>query len=240
MSEFVKVWIEGVALPQDDMVKSLNKSAFIQEYLDVSCETYPSKCKDYLVSDISDKAKVKILSKDTYEVKLEDFSNNIEVRQAIAQKMTIIPSEFKNAYESLLKDKSYKTIEVALYNLWVSFPADRAKYLQQTNAIDGFSDFNVKLLWLALHLNTLEYQPDQKQMVFEELVNYTYPKYNFELRMNAFNYLKLIKGFDVVSIKNLIEATTHHNWRFQQFAKRMIEELEGESKYKMIIDDLRN
>lgn len=226
MSEFVKIWIEDSVLPQDDMVKSLNKSAFIREFLDVSCQTYPSKCEDYLVSDISDRAKIKILSQEGYDVKLEDFNNGIKVRQAIAQKLTTIPLKFRSAYESLLKDKSYLTIETALYNLWVNFPMDRAKYLQQTSSIYGFSDYNVKLLWLVLHLNTIEYQPDKKQAVFEELRTYTDPKYSFEVRMNAFNYLKLINGFDDISIKNLMQAKKHHNWRFQQFAKRLHEELE--------------
>lgn len=240
LSEFVSIWIEDVALPQDDMVKSLNKSTFIREYLDVSCDIYPSKCKDYLVSDISEKAKVKILSQDNYEVKLEDFNNHLEVRQAIAQKMTAIPLEFKNSYESFLMDKSYKTIEVALYNLWVNFPADRAKYLYQTKDVYGFSDYNVKLLWLALHLNTIEYQPDKKQEILESLRSYTGSRYSFELRMNAFKYLKLIKGFDVAAISNLIDATRHHNWRFQQFAKRLIEELEEDQNYKEIILKVKN
>lgn len=226
LSEFVKIWIEDSVLPQDDMVKSLNKSAFIREFLDVSCQTYPSKCGDYLVSDISDRAKIKILLQEGYDVKLEDFNNGIKVRQAIAQKLTTIPLEFRSAYESLLKDKSYLTIETALYNLWVNFPMDRAKYLQQTSSIYGFSDYNVKLLWLVLHLNTIEYQPDKKQAVFEELRTYTDTKYSFEVRMNAFNYLKLINGFDDISIKNLMQAKKHHNWRFQQFAKRLHEELE--------------
>lgn len=226
LSEFVKIWIEDSVLPQDDMVKSLNKSAFIREFLDVSCQTYPSKCGDYLVSDISDRAKIKILLQEGYDVKLEDFNNGIKVRQAIAQKLTTIPLEFRSAYESLLKDKSYLTIETALYNLWVNFPMDRAKYLRQTSSIYGFSDYNVKLLWLVLHLNTIEYQPDKKQAVFEELRTYTDPKYSFEVRMNAFNYLKLINGFDDISIKNLMQAKKHHNWRFQQFAKRLHEELE--------------
>lgn len=239
LSEFVKTWIEDAVLPQDDMVKSLNKSEFIREFLDVSCETYPSKCKDYLVSDISDRAKVKILSRDGYEVKLEDFNNGLKVRQAIAQKLTTIPLEYKPAYESLLKDDSYLTKEVALYNLWVNFPVDRAKYLQQTSTIYGFSDYNLKLLWLVLHLNTIEYQPDRKQAVFEELRSYTDPKYSFDRRMNAFKYLKLINGFDEVSIKNLINGETHHNWRFQQFAKQLVKELEGVEAYKQIIDDIR-
>lgn len=227
VSDFVKIWLEAAALPQDDMVKSLNKSEFIREFLDVSCETYPQKCKDYLVSDISDKAKVKILSRDNYEVTSEDFNNSLEVRQAIAHKMTTIPKAFKSAYESLLKDKSYKTIEIALYNLWVNFPLDRAKYLQQTSSIYGLNDYNVKLLWLVLHLNTIEYQPDRKQEIFEELRAYTDPKYRFDVRMNAFNYLKLINGFDDISIKNLTQAEKHHNWRFQQFAKKLSKALEG-------------
>jgi aminopeptidase N len=235
LTEFVKVWLEEVLLPQDTMVKSLNKSDFIQEYMDVSCETYPSKCKDYLVSDISDKAKVKILSQDTYAVKLEDFNNSIEVRQAIAQKLTSVPQEFKRTYETLLKDASYKTVETALYNLWVNFPEDGAKYLQQTKTIYGFSDYNVKLLWLALHLNTIEYQTDHKPAVLEELRGYTDSKFGFELRMNAFNYLKLINGFNELSLRNLIQAMTHHNWRFQQFAKQLLQEVEKSEEYREIL-----
>lgn len=238
LSQFVKVWLEDPVLPQDVMVQSLKKSAFIQEYMDVSCETYPSKCRDYLVSDISDKAKIKILSQPSYKVDLEDFNNNLEVRQAIAQKMATIPTAFKKMYETLLNDASYVTIESALYNLWVNFPSDRAKYLHQTRDIYGFSDYNVKLLWLALHLNTVEYQPDKKQEVFEELRSYTGPKFSFDLRMNAFNYLKLINGFDKISLSNLVQAKTHHNWRFQQFAKDLLLEFQDVEAYKQLLVEL--
>ncbi|RXJ45636.1 M1 family metallopeptidase [Gelidibacter gilvus] len=238
LSEFVKIWLEDRVLPQDVMVQSLKKSAFIQEYMDVCCETYPSKCGDYLVSDISDKAKIKILSQPSYEVELEDFNNNFEVRQAIAQKMAAIPVEFKKMYETLLNDASYVTIESALYNLWVNFPSDRAKYLHQTKDIYGFNDYNVKLLWLALHLNTIEYQSDKKQEIFEELRSYTDPRFSFDLRMNAFNYLKLINGFDKISLANLIQATTHHNWRFQKFAKELLLELQNIEAYQQVLDEL--
>src|SRR5690606_25317471 len=222
LSEFVRMWLEDIVLPQDAMVQSLKKSKFIQEYMDVSCETYPSKCNDYLVSDISDKAKIKILSQPNYKIELEDFNNSLEVRQGIAQNMATIPPEFKKPYETFLNDASYVTIESALYNLWVNFPSERAKYLHQTKDIYGFNDYNVKLLWLALHLNTIEYQPDKKQDILEELRNYTDPRYSFDLRMNAFNYLKLINGFDKISLSNLIESRAHHNWRFQKFAKEML------------------
>lgn len=236
LSEFVKIWLENVELPQDAIVKSLKKSEFIQEYLEVDCEAHPLKCKDYLVSDISDKAKIKILSQKSYSIKKEDFNNSLEVRQAIAQNLIEIPLELKKSYESLLNDSSYTTIESALYNLWVNFPEDRSKYLQQTKDLVGFSDYNVRLLWLVLHLNTIEYQPDKKQAVYDELKDYTSPKYGFEIRMNAFNYLKLINGFDEFSIKNLIDASHHHNWRFQQFAKKLLEELSENENYQLIIN----
>ncbi len=237
LTEFVNTWLETAELPQDAMMRSLKKSVFIQEYMEVDCETYPSKCTDYLVSDISDKAKVKIVSQESYTIKKEDFNNSRDVRQAIAQNLVEIPVELKTSYESLLNDKSYVTIESALYNLWVNFPEERAKYLQQTKDIIGFGDYNVRLLWLALNLNTPEYQPEKKQATFEELENYTDPKYGFELRMNAFNYLKLINGFDELSIKNLRDATNHHNWRFQQFAKGLLAELKQVEKYKDLLKE---
>lgn len=239
LTAFVATWLETAKLPQDAMVKSLEASAFIREFLEESCENYPDKCEEYLVSDISDKAKIKILEHDGYDLKLEDFNNGLEVRQAIAAKLTSIPLEFKEAYESFLNDASYVTVELALYNLWVNFPTYRAQYLQQTNAVYGFHNYNVRMLWLVLHLNTIEYQPDRKQAVFEELRSYSGPEHGFDRRINAFKYLKLINGFDEVSIANLIQAETHHNWRFKQFARQLIEELEGMDAYKYIIDDLR-
>lgn len=235
LSEFVEIWLEAIELPQDAIVQSLKHSNFIQEYLDVSCEAYPSKCQDYLLSDISDKAKVKIVSQESYTIKSEDFNNSWEVRQAIAQNLPEIPLELKKDYETLLNDKSYVTIELALYNLWLNFPEDRVKYLQQTKAVVGFSDYNVRLLWLALNLNTMEYQPENKQAVFNEIKGYTSADYGFELRMNAFNFLKLINGFDEFSITNLMQATTHHNWRFQQFAKNLLGELKQNPSYEAII-----
>jgi len=238
LSEFVKTWLENVELPQDAMVKSLQKSQFIREYEMVDCDPYTSKCADYLSSDLSDKAKVKVVSQMPNHITNDDFMNSWEVRQAIAQNVTKIPLDLKKNYESLLKDTSYVTIESALYNLWVNFREDRVSYLNQTKAVFGFSDFNVRLLWLALNLNTIEYQSDKKEAIFEELKAYTDPKYSFELRMNAFNYIKLINGFDEISIGNLMDATNHHNWKFQQFAKKLLEELKINEDYRMIIDKL--
>jgi len=117
------------------------------------------------------------------------------------------------------------TIENALYNLWVNFPEDRAKYLNKTKDTYGFNDFNVRLLWLALNLNTLEYDSDKSDALFNELLSYTDPKHGFELRMNAFRYLELIKACNAECESNLEQAKTHHNWRMVNFAKDMLQRL---------------
>ncbi|MDG5491242.1 M1 family metallopeptidase [Psychroserpens sp. SPM9] len=239
LTEFVNEWLVSKALPEDAMVKSLKQSSFMQEYFMVDCEAYSSKCETYLSSYISDKAKVKVISQISDKIKADAFQNGLKVRQAIARYVDEIPVELKSDYETLLNDKSYNTIEAALYNLWVNFPQERVRYLQKTKDIKGFNDYNVRLLWLALHLNTLEFQPEKKQEVLQEVIGYSLPGQHFELRMNAFNYLKLLGGFEVKSIESLLEAQTHHNWRFSKYAKNLISELEQNATYKNIINKLK-
>jgi aminopeptidase N len=58
--------------------------------------------------------------------------------------------------------------------------------------------------------------------------------------MNAFNYLKLIDGFETESIKSLLEAKGHHNWRFSKFAKDVLRNLESKDEYKTLITQLKS
>ena len=222
LSDFVKLWIENKKFPYDNALESLKQSVFIQEYLMVDCEALNSRCDYYLESTISDQAKSKIISQVPDRITPDVFKNSIKVRQAIAENLTEIPLKLKKEYESLLKDKSYKTIEAALYNLWLNFPEERSKYLNQTKNIKGFNDYNVLLLWLVLNLNTLEYQTDKKQEAYDELVSYTNPQYNVEVRIQAFKYLKLLNLCNEECKANLEEASTHYNWRMSKFAKGML------------------
>ncbi|WP_460218590.1 M1 family metallopeptidase [Psychroserpens sp. MEBiC05023] len=240
LSDFVKVWLEGVSLPEDAMVKSLKQSSFMQEYFMVDCDVYTSKCKDYVSSYVSDKAKMKVVSQIPDKIDANAFQNSLEVRQAIAKHMEYIPEALKLHYESLLDDQSYVTIENALYHLWVNFPQNRIEYLHKTKDIIGFNDYNVRLLWLALHLNTMEYQSKLKNKVLGELISYSLKHYHFELRINAFNYLKLLDAFEEKSLESLLAATKHHNWRFSKYAKALVLELEQKEVYKRIIETLKN
>ena len=190
----------------------------------VDCEAYTSKCNDYINSGISNEAKVKVVSQLKNKLTNKAFNNPVKVRQALAKTLTSIPLELKASYESLLKDASYITIETALYNLWVNFPQEREKYLNQTKTIKGFNDNNIRILWLTLALVTEDFEPENKTSYFNELTNYTSALYDFETRQNAFMFLNQIKACNEFCKSNLKEATKHHNWRFSSFAKELIKE----------------
>jgi len=227
LTSFVNYWIKNKAFPYDEAFAILKRqSVFVNEYAMVDCEAKSSKCADYLKYYVSDEAKVKVISQVPELVTSDTFKNSFKVRQAISEHVTIIPASLKEDYESLLNDKSYITIEKALYNLWVNFPLERAKYLAKTREIVGFSDKNVRMLWIVLNLNTPYYEADSKYELFNELVNYTDTSYNADVRINAFKYLDLIKSCNEDCKKNLESAKSHHNWRLVKFAKELSEKLE--------------
>lgn len=240
LTDFVDIWLIEPTFPEAEVVNSLKQSDFMKSYLEFDCKSSFDNCIDVLNSDVSDEIKVKVINTYDGDISGSAFSNNLKVRQALASYLTEIPVALKDNYESLLDDPSYLTKEIALYNLWLNFPNDRARYLSKMRSVIGFNDHNVRLLWLVLHLNTPEYQAKQKIEVLNELISYSLPDQHFELRMNAFSYLKLIGAFEITSMKSLIQATRHHNWRFAKFAKAMLEELEQDVNYKLLIGKLKN
>ncbi|MGK0253879.1 MAG: aminopeptidase N [Mariniflexile sp.] len=238
LSEFVKIWLESADFEYKKVLESLNKSKFIDEYLTTDCKVYNPKCDLYVSSKISDEVKIKVISQNPNLIKKEDFNNSIKVRQAIAQNLKEIPLELKEDYESLLNDNSYITLETALFNLCNNFPKDKFKYLEKTKEIQGFNNKSIRMLWIALVLNTQDFEEVNKQDYFSELVGYTSPNYDFEKRETAFTYLNAMGIYNETVIFNLINATKHHNWRFKEYSKSLLEYLKKDEKYKTLITNL--
>ncbi|MBO0323100.1 M1 family metallopeptidase [Muricauda sp. CAU 1633] len=151
-------------------------------------------------------------------------TENLKVRQALALSTEKIAQNIQINFETLLEDESYITLESALYKLWTDFPESRKKYLDQTDGIIGFSNKNMRLLWLTLALVTPEYNPDLKPNYYEELSNYTSSEFHFEVRLLAFQYLKSIGGFNDASLRNLVEACSHHVWHFKKSSRQILKE----------------
>ncbi|MCR9183622.1 MAG: hypothetical protein NXH73_11910 [Flavobacteriaceae bacterium] len=167
-------------------------------------------------------------------------SGNLFVRQAIAMSLEQIPPQLKSKYETLLDDASYLTQEAALYYLWLNFPKDRAGYLDKMDGIIGFQDKNIRQLWLTLALVTEDYNNEQKPTFFDELNSYASTKYSFEIRQNAFQFLVGLDGFTNQSLKFLIDACLHHNWRFAGSSRDILDELLKNEETKLQLLQLKN
>ncbi|MFI2742273.1 M1 family metallopeptidase [Zhouia sp. PK063] len=166
----------------------------------------------------------------------------IKPRQELIQQIDTIPVDFQSSFESLLKDKSYATIEAALYKLWVNFPENGANYLNQTKNSIGFSNKNVRMLWLTLALVTPNYEQEKKKGYYEELSGYTQPKFAFQIRQNAFQYLYQLNAFNNQNLKDLVNACLHPAWHFASFARNILENLlknpQFKIKFQSVLSDL--
>lgn len=253
LSDFMNDWLRQSAFKANAALNSLKQSDFMQKYLEVAAlrETpLPQKAEilqkalKFPVNDYIGQEVVYELAGETSEEALQLYkkafeTNNIFVRQAIALGMDEIPQQLKPEYESLLKDDSYLTKEAALMNLWLQFPEGRSKYLEQTKGIEGFYDKNIEMLWLTLNLVTPEYQPEQKQKIFEKLSGYTASWYPAEVRENAFGYLYQIDSFTDQNLRDLLKGTTHHDYKFRNFCRELLDKLLENDQYHQKFLELR-
>lgn len=244
LSDFKKNWLEQSAFQGSEALESLNKSSFIREYLEVAAlKQFALKNKkalfegalqfpvnDYIGQEVVYQLGLEETSEVLYLYKRAFASNNIYVRQAIALSLQQIPKELKPLYETLLDDASYVTQEAALFNLWINFPEDRTRYLQKMKDREGFLDKNIRILWLALRVATPQTGIVDRGKYLEELSSYTAPYHRFQVRQNAFNLLSQLNALQSQNVHDLLEASRHHNYRFREFAKRLLNRLIEEDK----------
>ena len=244
LSEFVNDWLVNYELPEKEIVKSLQKNeqtAFLLTHLQANYLTYRTNEND----DIVPSSLVYKLPESSYypvqQVVLEEvfdtpeyptytklISSSFEIesikfRQTLAANFKKLPSSFKKQYIGLLNDESYSTKEVVLYNLWLNFPEERLKYLKLTDTVIGFNDYNIRLLWLTLALNTKGFDKEMYYKFYEELVACTHPVNHFEVRRNAFQYLNDLQLLNSEVLKNLTQGAKHHNWRFKSYCKKLLQ-----------------
>ncbi len=166
-------------------------------------------------------------------------TNDIEIRQALAKSVDTIPPALKREFETLLKDRSYNTIEAMIPKFWFAFPEDRVNLLETTRLTHGFNDKNIRILWLLLALVAEEYKPHLTGQFYKELSGYTSQRYNYEMRLNAFRALFQLQAFTDENLKDLLNASVHHNWRFYSASRDILEGLLESPVYKERITALK-
>jgi aminopeptidase N len=154
-------------------------------------------------------------------------TNDIEIRQSVAETMSTIPVSFLQEYETLLDDKSYDTKEIAFSNLFKNFPNNRAKYLELAKNWKGKNDKGLRILFLSYYLefNVATSNTSQYSQYYFELVEYTSPKYESSIRQNAFENALYLEPKNLKVLKNLVNATTHPKWQLVKYARETSREL---------------
>ncbi|WP_297794957.1 M1 family metallopeptidase [uncultured Eudoraea sp.] len=250
LKEFGQTWLQDRNFPYEEVKKILSTSSVdIKTYLDLQQELSTSSMsneeiiKRVWMKTTSTRLKENIIL--DYRKSLSDSfikeafnSKDLKIRQALCITTDRIPVILKEAFESLLEDKSYITVENALYRLWISFPDDRIGYLDKTKGIVGLPNKNVRLVWLLLAVLTKDYLNDeQKESYTEELFGYTSPEYSFEVRQNAFSLLSEVFPLTDQNIADLLNAAVHHSWQFRNYARKLLETLlKDESEKERIIE----
>ena len=248
---FSKVWLEDYkfnTLEANDLLKK-NTAIKIQLELDQLRNTPLAEKKDFLMkvlqSDVYYTVKESVifqLRKESYDdikelLALAMATKNWSIRQKIANLFPKVPEAFKADYETMLTDASYQTQEIALFQLWNSFENDRIRYLDQTKNWIGFNDYNLRVLWLALALNTPNYNADAAALS-KELIQYSSLDFEASTRQNA---LESLIGFQIIKpevLHNLVNATTHHLWQFSKFGRDNIRKLLKDPKYRTTFEEL--
>ena len=231
---FKNKWLETPGFDRNLAQQYLLKNQFIREFNQLRKNKYSlAELTKIMQSDAYYPIKKYIiyttqqLSFDERKVLLEAAlaTGNLQVRQAVAETLKVIPPDFKISYESLLQDNAYVTKELALTHLCLNFPEERLRYLIQTKEIIGNNDKFFRMTWLALSYNTKGFSEKERQAFINELLNYASDAYESPLRQNALEILLQLQPNEEQVIALLFKATEHHRWQFTLFARTKVREL---------------
>ncbi len=248
ISSWEKNWLQQTAFQSNAVYESLLKSSFITALLDimklrgVAISEKKNQLNRVLTfpNDFMGQEAIIQLQNEPWDQVVSLYqkgmaSNNLLVRQTIALQLDKIPDDFKAEFETLLQDESYATKEAAFIQLVTNFPADTSLYLDTIKNVQGFQDKNVRQLYLAYALATRTYGASTKEEIQKELIDYTSNNHSFEIREIAFGYINQLGLWNKQTAHHLVNASTHHYWRFRNGARDLLEAQMNDSSFRKMI-----
>ena len=256
IGEFREAWLESESFPGEEVVNYLRNSyPPIEAFLSLKKELISNQANDEAIlvrfweKTSSSEFRKRILLLFHRSLSREFLARafetgDLEVRQALSLIPGPIPLELIEKYATLLGDRSYVTIENALYKLSLQQPDKREVYLNQTRSLLGFANKNIRQLWLLLAILTKDYGTVEEKTIWrKELFGYTSPYFPMEVRELAFGFIREVFPYPRKTLKDLVNAAVHPSWQFRQYARSILgEQLQNETQrnlLQLILEDLQ-
>jgi len=252
--KFQKEWLEDYHFQTEQANILLKKSEFIRTLFEIQAQkNKPFKEKEAYFTEIMMSNGFYTLKKEIiYQITNVPFeeksalirlamqTNEVEVRQSVAETIESIPASFQTEYESLLNDQSYDTEQIAFSNLYKSFPDKRENYLNIAQNWVGKNDKELRILYLTSYIDFHANDENNSTITnyLNELLDYTSPKYESSIRQNALEYVLLIAPNNLKALKNLVNGTTHHKWQFVKYSRDAIRALLKKEGFKELFTTL--
>lgn len=233
-SKFKTDWLESSKFEKEIINKLLVKNKSIEKLFEIVklrqtpieskkqfFETilksdYYSNCKEEIVYQL---AREKPEEKPRL-LKLALKTNDLIVRQAVAETLIDIPLELKTDFESLLNDASYETKKLALVGLVKNFPESQDNYFIIVNEISK-ANTEFRISYLSLLLSSTK-ETDLKTTYWQELVGFTAAKFESSIRQSALVNSLAINPKEEIILKNLVNGTLSPKWQFSKFCREKI------------------
>ena len=254
IAKFQKEWLEDYHFQTEQVNILLKKSEFISTLFEIQAQKNKSfKEKEAYFTEIMKSNGFYALKKEIiYQITNVPFeekatlirlamqTNNIEVRQSLAETISSIPVSFQSEYELLLSDKSYDSKQIAFSNLYKSFPEAREKYLEIAKNWIGKSDKELRILFLTSYIDFYSKEENNSNIThyIRELIDYTSPKYESSIRENALENFLVIYPKNTEVLKNLINGTTHHKWQFVKYCRDEIRRLLKQDGFEELFNSI--
>jgi aminopeptidase N len=249
---FRKKWLEGTEFPAQEVQDLLLKNTFMKQYL--SLQEQPLDLindREKILNIMKSSAYYQIKELLVYQSVSQPFenkewllnaalsTNELPVRQAVANAVSEIPESFRVAYETLLNDASYDTQEVALFKLWKQFTDRREFYMEASKDWIGFQNQNLKIL--HLYLSFLTHSDTKKKMeAYLQLLQFTGTNYDSNVQQEALERLLQLEIHTEDVFRSLAYGTAHHRWQYVKFCKDNIRKLIEEPKNRELFIAIRS
>ena len=249
---FRKKWLEETTFPVQEVQVLLMKNNFMKQYLSLQAQPLDlmndrEKILNIMQSDAYYPMK-ELLVYQTVSLPFENKewllkaalnTNELLVRQAVANVVSEIPESFRLSYETLLNDASYDTQEVVLLKLWKQFTDRREFYIEVSKDWIGFQNQNLKILHLYLSFLTSS-DTKKKMEVYLQLLQFTGTNFDSNVQQEALERLLQLEIYTEDVFRSLAYGTAHHRWQFVKFCKDSIRKLIEEPKNRALFISIRS